>query len=586
MADHRRRNPRRPPQRQILGGTVRKGLLLWRYEALARHIRHEDPDVRSWAASRLIRHYPANASDLVAPLLLDEASGMGEAVAEHLAEYGTARHIPILERGFRHAGGMVPGACLETLGGLGYPTVEELAASSVHRADLDEPGYAAIVAALVRHGDPAAAREVASALITSQPVLLSDPAVAREVFARLNPADFTAYLSRLREALAWRGADHAARALQGILEGLEVDDVGWLLHTDRRNLVELGRTLKSFDATYDAETRACLGAEWLDRMETAFRDGSLPVVAGVLDEFCRQRAEELGGSDPLAGRVAALASGLAESRMLEDLERMGPGAASQTVVTLLSCALKLASFRSLRREMERAGDDLDKLLALAQVESTALMDRLPAAIVDAAPDGASRERAVGFAVEMLGRRGPWYGRILALEILGRLQAVEEAHEVIQCLSDHHEVVAEAAGRALERMGPGVVGPIRNAYHSHPPETEALEWMIAALCQAGTRESLAFVLEHMEDLVTTLDPGFVCDWVSVLGASELIPVFRDLLETDLTSVGRALLLVSAIHNRMVPEEDRIRQAMEQAQGEEDPEFDDGAGEPGSGGPYLM
>ncbi len=52
------------------------------------------------------------------------------------------------------------------------------------------------------------------------------------------------------------------------------------------------------------------------------------------------------------------------------------------------------------------------------------------------------------------------------------------------------------------------------------------------------------------------------------------------------MGRALLLVSAIHNRMVPEEERIRQAMEQAQGEDDPDLDGGAGEPGSGSPYLM
>lgn len=565
---------------------MHRGLLLWRYEALARHVRHEDAEVRSWAASRLIRHYPTNASDLVSSLLLDSDTAMGEAVAEHLARYGSARHIPILERAFRHAGGLVPGACLEALGGLGYPALEELAASSANRSDLDEPGNAAIAAALLRHGDPVAAREVASTLITSQPVLLSDPAVAREVFARLSPADYTAYLSRLREALAWCGAEHAARALQGILEGLEVDDVGWLLHTDRRNLVQLGRTLKSFDATYDAETRACMGPEWLGRLEAAFRDGSLPVVARVLEQFCRERAAELPGSDPLARRIAALASGLAQPRMLEDLERMGPGAASQTVVTLLSCALKLASFRSLRLEMERAAGDLDKLLDLAVVESTALVDRLPDAIVDAAPDEASRECAVRFAVDMLGRRGPWYGRILSLEILGRLQAVEEAHEVIQCLSDHHEVVVEAAGRALERMGPGVVGAIRNAYHSHPPETEGLEWMVAALCQAGTRESLAFVLEHMEDLVSTLEPGFVCDWVSVLGAPELIPVFRDLLETDVVSVGRALMLVSAIHNRMVPEEERIRHAMEQESGDEDPEFDGGAGDSGPGSNYLM
>jgi hypothetical protein len=562
-------------------------VLLWRYEALARHVRHEDPEVRSWAASRLLHHYPGNASDLVAPLLLDEASGMGEAVADHLAAHGSASHIPLLERGFRHTSGMVPAACVEALGSLGYPALDELVASSGYRGDLDEPGLAGVVAALLRHCESTTGPDVASRLIRGQPALLADPVVAREVFARVPSSEMGESLSRLREALGWSGAEHAVGALQGILEGLEVDDVGWLLHTDRRNLVELERTVKSFDATYDAEARRCMGGDWLSRFETAFRDGSLPAVAGVLEEFCRERAADLKDDDPLAQRIAALVSGLCEPRMLQDLERMGPGAASQTVVTLLSCALKLASFRPWRRELERAGGDLDRLLELAEVESAALMDQLPAAIVKAAPDDASRSRAIRFAVETLGRRGPWYGRILSLEVLGRLQAVEEAHEVIQCLSDHHEVVVEAAGRSLERMGPGVVGPVRNAYHSHFPEAQALEWMVAAVCQAGTRESLAFILEHMDELVASLDPGFVCDWVSVLGAEELLPVFRDLLDSDVISVGRSLLLVSAIHNRMVPEEERIRSAMEHIHEGDDPDFGGGPhGQPGSGGRYVM
>jgi hypothetical protein len=559
-------------------------VLLWRFETLARHVRHEDPEVRAWAASRLIHHYPENAADLVAPLLLDDASGMGEPVAEHLARYGTARHIPLLERGFRHAAGRVPGACLEALGCHGYPAMEELAASAVRRHDLGDSGAAAVVVALLRHGEPAAAREVSSAVIRSQPGLLADPSVAREVFGRLSPAEFPDYLARLREALAWRGADQATAALQGILEGLEVDDVGWLLHTDRRNLVELDRTVKSFDATYDAETRRGLGEEWLGRFDAAFRDGSLPAVAAVVEEFCRGQVQEMDGSDPLPGRISALATGLAEPEMLQDLERMGPGAASQTVVTFLSCALKLASFRSLGRELERAGDDLGRLLELAEVESAALMDRLPEAIVEAARQDAERQRATRFAVEMLGRRGPWYGRLLALEVLGRLQAVEEAHEVIQCLWDHHEVMVETAGRALERMGPGVVGPVRNAYRSHHAEPEAMEWMLAAICQAGTRESLSFVLEQLDELVAEMDAGFVCDWVSVLGSEELIPAFRDLLDSDAVGVGRALLLVSAIHNRMVPEEETIRLAMQESDRGDGEDSSGGAS--GSGGPYLM
>jgi hypothetical protein len=41
-------------------------------------------------------------------------------------------------------------------------------------------------------------------------------------------------------------------------------------------------------------------------------------------------------------------------------------------------------------------------------------------------------------------------------------------------------------------------------------------MAAAVRQAGTAESVAFILEHFGELVHELDAGFVCDWAGVLG----------------------------------------------------------------------
>jgi hypothetical protein len=561
--------------------------LLWSLEALARHVRHEDAEVRAWAAGRLIQQFPDRCADLVAPLILDEPTDMAERVAEHLARYGSASHRSILERGARHGRDRVPGVCLEALARLGHPSLEEIGAAAVGRRDLSDEGAALVLAALLRHGEPSLAREIALAQMRARPAVVAEHDACRELFARLDPADFPTLVAALLASLAWRGGDGAATAFSAIGEALEAEDAGWLLHTDGRNRILVERTLKAYDATYDTEVRRNLGPTWEKTLSRAFADGDLPTVARSVLAYCRERAPEVSRSDDtLPARIRAAVEALAEPRVVEDVERVGPSAAEAAVVMFLSCALKLADFRSFGREIEAAGRDLDRLLPLLEVESSGLLDRLPEAIEAAVRDASDRERAVQRAAQVLGRRGPWYGRLMALDLLGRLRSVEEAHEVIRGLEDDNHHVLEAAGHALERMGPEVVPAIRAAYEDGHPDAESLEWMVAAICQAGSVEALAFVLQHLDELVADLDPGFVAEWVAALGAEELIPRLRDLLESDLARVGHGLLLVSAIHNRHVPEEDRILQAIDRSHQEEPgPEgMEGGAG--GGGGPYLM
>jgi len=558
---------------------------LWGFDALARHARHEDPEVRAWAVGRLMHHYPERCADVISSSLLDAASDIGDKVAEHLARHGSERHFAILERAFRHGRDRVPGAALEALARLGYPSPEELAASAVSRAELSEEAVAGILVALSRYGEPAPAREVALAHLRARPAVLVEPAATRAVFGYLDPSEFPLLIETLLSSLAWRGADRAAPAFQAIIDALEGEDAGWLLHTNTKDRIDIERTMKGYDATFDAETRRSVGDAWMGRFRTAFQDGSLPIVAATLREFCAERATVLAAAgDPVPRRIQAFVASLTTPETLQAVERLGPAAASPVIITLLSCALKLAAFRSLRRELDAAKADLDRLLSLMEVESAALLDRLPEAVEGAVRDGATREQAVRFAVEMLGRRGPWYGRLLALDILGRLRAVEAAHEVIGCLHDESDHVLEAAGHALEKMGPEVVAPVRAVFEEGHVDPDGMEWMVAAVCQAGTAESVAFILEHFDELVHELDAGFVCDWAGVLGAEELIPRLRHHLEQDVAAVGRALVLVSGIHNRHVPEQERIFEALDREADREDPGSDEGHG--GEGGPYVM
>src|SRR5262245_52246403 len=126
MVDHALRLPRAPAlvytQRvtarrrdpAFLGVASRGKMpdLLWSFDQLSRFTRYEDPEVRYWAADRLVALFPEEASDVIAPLILDEHDATPELVAEHLGRHGDARHAPALLKGFRKGGGLMPGRCV------------------------------------------------------------------------------------------------------------------------------------------------------------------------------------------------------------------------------------------------------------------------------------------------------------------------------------------------------------------------------------------------------------------------------------------------------------------------------------------
>jgi hypothetical protein len=559
---------------------------LWGLAELVRYARNEEPEVRGWAAARLLQQFPERCVDAVAPMVLDDAGGLAERAAVHVGRFGSQEHRPVLERGVKQGREGAPGACLEALAALGDDKIEELGASALRRRELNDEEAASVLAVVVRRGEFRVARQIALSEIGSRPAMMAQPQACRALFSRLPHDDMPSLMQAMLAALAWSGAERAVGAFHALSDALELEDTAWLLHTDRKRRIDLPRTLKVYDATYDTEVRQSLGSEAIAHLAEAFRDGSLPAVAAALVALCDQRATGLGaGDDDLPARIRAAVQALGSPDVLEDVERLGPPAVEPAILTLLSCGLKLASYRPLGRELHAASGDQEALLDLARVESGCLLEQLPQAIEDVVRSGAPRRRVVLFAAEMLGRRGPWYGRMMALELLARVRGVEEVHEVLRCLDDESHHIVEAAGRALERLGADVVPAVQAARDIGTVDAVALEWMVAGVCQAGTNEALAFILANLDDLVVELDAGFVCEWASVLGAQELIPRFRALLDEDLARVGHALLLVSAIHDRPVPEEESILQAIEHSQHPE-PGHGDPEGGSGEGGNYLM
>ena len=88
---------------------------LWPVGELARFLRYEDPEVRFWAADRLVRHYAEEATDLLAPYLFDEHDLTPELVASHLGRHGGGAHLPVLARGVKTLRGMPAARALEAM---------------------------------------------------------------------------------------------------------------------------------------------------------------------------------------------------------------------------------------------------------------------------------------------------------------------------------------------------------------------------------------------------------------------------------------------------------------------------------------
>jgi hypothetical protein len=188
---------------------------------------------------------------------------------------------------------------------------------------------------------------------------------------------------------------------------------------------------------------------------------------------------------------------------------------------------------------------------------------------------------------MLEAQGPFFPKVVALETLGELRAVHFIPEVMEYLSDENSYVYGAAERALSLMGEAIVPPARAKLEARSLDPDAAHSLLVLLCDLGTRASYEAVTTNLDWFMEEVGPGSTAEWVSLFGTQELIDPLRDWLEEDPALVGQGVLLLAAIHNVRIPEEEEILRAIEDERQrlESEPEADAGGGPDRDGGNYL-
>ena len=190
---------------------------------------------------------------------------------------------------------------------------------------------------------------------------------------------------------------------------------------------------------------------------------------------------------------------------------------------------------------------------------------------------------------MLEAQGPFFPKVMALETLGELRAVHFIPEVMEYLGDENSYVYGAAERALGKMGGAIVIPAIQGIESAMLEPDAAHSLLVLLCDLGTHGAYDAVMRHFDWFMGSIGPGTTAEWISLFGVEETIDPLRDWLEEDPAMVGQGLLLLGAIHNVTIPEEDEILQAIEDERARQavDPDQPDPRSDTDpEGGNYVM
>jgi len=175
---------------------------------------------------------------------------------------------------------------------------------------------------------------------------------------------------------------------------------------------------------------------------------------------------------------------------------------------------------------------------------------------------------------MLEAQGPFFPKVVALEILGELRAVHFIPEVMEYLSDENSYVYGAAERALSMMGEAVVPPARARMEAGAVEPDAAHSLLVILCDLGTPSAYEAVKAHLDWFMQEVGPGTTAEWASLFGTEEMIDPLRDWLEEDPAMIGQGLLLLGSIHNVRIPEEEEILRAIENERARQAREPEDG------------
>lgn len=567
--------------------------LVWTLDGLVRFTRAEDPEVRYWAIDRLIRHYPAECCDAVAGFLLDDHDATPAAVARHLGQHGGPRHQAILVRGFRLLRGLTPGYCLQALAQLGHPGVVELAASAQKRGDLSDRALGIILETLADLGSPEA-RSLVREYVARRVELLAEPSAMRGVLRIIDSREIPDVLASFLTALQWRGSHHAGEVFRTVMDTLRVDDTSWCFRTGPSGHIELRKTIKAVESGYDCDVSNAIGKATINQIAQRLRAGHLEEVVRALAGWTTAASSRLAsgeGSDR-AQRIAAAVGAFTRRDLLAEVERLGGQVQQWLLGFQLSTAFAVARTQDFELALKRARGNLDRLLELAQVETAFLLGELPSAIaVVCREDAVSARKAEDWCLRMLEAQGPFFPKVVALETLGELGSMHFIPEMMGYLSDENSYVYGAAERSLSKLGEAIIAPAMALIRSGSLDSDAAHSILVLLCDLGTRAAYEAVTEHLDWFMDAVGAGTATEWVSLFGTEELIEPLRDWLDEDPALVGQGLLLLGAIHNVAIPEEEEILRAIEEdARSQQVAEAEEDGQAPGGfdpeGGSYVM
>ncbi|HXV75635.1 MAG TPA: hypothetical protein VD788_04890 [Candidatus Polarisedimenticolaceae bacterium] len=565
---------------------------IWSFDELVRLTRSANAEVRFWAVDRLIRHFPGECCDPIADLLLDEHEATPAAVARHLGEHGGPKHHAILVRGFRVLRGLTPGYSLHALVRLGYPHAVELASDALKRGDLNQPVLGAIVEALAELGT-APARALIRESVERRPELLAEPAAFRGALRIAEAEELGEVIAGFVRALRWHGTHRAGESFRTLMDTLRIDDAGWCFRTGPSGHIELRKTIKAVESGYDCDIGAAMGEVTIRQVGRRFRAGNVGDVVRALAEWTRGATADFptDGRNDQPRRIAAAVGAFADPQLSGEAAGYGQQFQQWLLGFQLSAAFAVARKLNPELLLRRARGRLDALLELAELETAHQLGELPMAIAAVCRDDETNARkAQEWCLRMLEAQGPFFPKVIALDVLGDLRAVHFIPEVMDYLSDENSYVYGAAERALSKMGEALIAPALERIETGTIDPDAAHSVLVLFCDLGTHASYEAVLSYFDWFMDAVGPGTTAEWSSLFGMEELIEPLRDWLDEDTPLVGQALLMLGAIHNVPIPEEDEILQAIEDERARQaamtgsDAETADGPN--GEGGNYLM
>ena len=564
--------------------------LNWDLDELVRFTKWEDAEVRHWAIDRLIRHFPAECCDAISEYLLDDHESTPILVARHLGRHGGPQHHAILVRGFRLLHGLAPGHCVQALSRLGYPGIADLASAASKREDLDPAAQAIIVEALAALGTPEAC-ELARSWVLEKDGLLAEPTALRGAVQVVEAPDMPKLIARFLASLRGRESERDNDGFRTLMDALEIDDAGWCFRTGPMGRIELRKTIKAVESGYDCEILSVMGESRVRQMSQRFQSDDLEQTVRIVADWTTAAISEIPNDpeDELPARIAAAVDALASPETLQIVRRSGSQLRQWVIGFQLSAAFSVAGYCNMALALKRARGDLDRLLGLAEVETAFVLPELPSAISVVCRENPERtHRAQDWCLRMLEAQGPFFPKIVALETLGELRSVHFIPEVMEYLSDENSYVYGAAERVLSKMGDAIVTPARARLEAGAVEPDAAHSLLILLCDLGTRGAFEVAAAHLDWFMEEVGPGPTSEWISLFGCEELIEPLRDWLDEDPAMVGQALLLLGAIHNVRIPEEEEILEAIENERTRQARDSENAAtdGSEKEGGDYVM